>query len=613
MATGVGGGRRVGQQLRSYLRAVMWLARDMVRQFPSRVVAVTALHVIGVSIGAVTIGLVVLLVHVLAEEGAVDIGAVSLPAVSGPMAGVLGGAIGVLALASACSVYFAEVAIVRLVVRYQRECDRRLFRIARDPHCRGWGVLLDGPAAKQLRVLQSRGCKSLALNARWLMRSVLPCAMLIVAGSALVVTDWRLTLLLLPLGAVYLLPLYFINIGAAKTQRKYRSTGQPVQRAVSHALQSAAGTGESTSSGGADERLLDDSSYVEAGLLSLKRRLLPEQIRLLNVVFFVAATAVLFIYAAFQSGSVDWSWSRLLLYIIALRFTISGLQQVASTFARLSRFYPEYRPYIDFVEGAAALRAQHPSSWRETAELPRRMRIRCGKGSVADSSPRLDVDRPGPLWVVLPWKPSRADLEAVARRLEQRSPDIANLFAVSRFDASRQRDRPDCSWLAELRDGDRDQLRERFRAIGVLEETEPWLEDQHLKQQRSTDGLSREANWALRAGAILLNSQAAFLTAESLRRMPVNVIEQLAELFVDRLVVLVTDQPDEPLNPPQTAWPPDTARVMVCGYRDMLGSGDLSWLADQLAAVSDMLNACREQRGVQNGASAADEVDQSET
>lgn len=596
------------QRVMGYTGRILWIAADLLRHFPVRVFAVTSLHTLGVVIGAATISVVIVCAQQLAGDG--TIASVDLPAIEEWTVVVISLIITVLGLTSAACVYFGEWAIARLMVAYHRECERRLSRIVTDADCRGWSILIDGSAISQIVKLNGVCCRTLVLSARRLLHVVLPFIMFVVAGTVLLATDWELALVLSPLGLIYSVPLYMVNRGAAKTHRLYQAQNPPVRRKINqtlkdHVADSRLPQGERTV---AADAVLDNPSYLQAGLLFFRCRLLPEKTRFLNMIFFILAIAVLFMYAGFRAGGPDWSWSRVLIFLIALRFAVSGLQQITSTFILLSRFLPDYRQYIEFVQGAEQLKQSRVAS-RDQAGLPEgELTLRCGAGVIAGSVKRLTVPAPGPLWVLLPWKPSMADLDGVAVRLEKRARNVRDILSVSavhvgdRFDADSA-----ITFIGNLNQSDRDRLHICFDRLGVLDELAAVFDELPAgteNQAIDATALSREAAWALDAAGIFLDVQMVILAAAPLLRMKEPFVQRLAEVLADRYVVLVAQEPQAVLDSPLAGWSPENARVLVAGDRTMLGGGDLAWLADQREAVSKALMKHGPSRG-----HAGDEAD----
>ncbi|MEX0885523.1 MAG: hypothetical protein WD009_03695 [Phycisphaeraceae bacterium] len=571
--------RRVQVQSRVYLRRLTWIAADLTRHFPLRIVAVTAFYAFGVGSGAAAIGSILLFAQHLADHG---------PVLPGPWAiegssaiAIMVGLVGVLGIGAAVCIYVGEWAIGCMAVAYQRECERRLFRIVGDPGARGWAGVLPGPAIDQLQHLRSFGCKVMALSARRLMRVVLPAIVLPVAAAAVLITDWRLALLLLPLAVAYLGPLYLINRGAARAQRRFTAEAAPLRqalrRATRDAVEGGASRGETLA---AADAVLDDPRYFRNGLLFFRRKLLPQQTLLLNTTFFVLAIMVVLLYGAVQTGAAGWSWSRLLAFLVALRVAVGSMKQVTAIFVLLSRFFPEYRRYIEFVTAADRLRRRRQRAADDTPPpLDTALVLRCPRPELAGSVKRLTLDRPGPLWVLLPWSPELADLEAVAARLQRAMRGPGDLLAASQIPGR----------VDDVDDVDPDQHRDWFEQLGVLDELRPLLDDPPASYESLYDALGWEADWAWNARHFAQRGEIAFIGIDALDGLAPGFIERLAQALADRYVVLVTSDPAAPLAP-ATAWgEPDAARVLVLGAGKVLGAGDLAWLAEHADPVRERL------------------------
>ena len=596
--------RHLRRQLQVYAQRLGWLARDALRHFPGHLCFAAALHAMGVLTGGAMIGTIIAYVRHLEQGEPLHLGAITLPVMGGSTAAVFASIIALTGIASAAMVYFGEWSIARLAMRYQRECHRRLFRIVSDPAYRGWASLVSGPADQAVKRLSGVKVRITALTVRRMVRGVMPVCMLLLAAGALIVTNWRLTLLLAPLGAIYAAPLYLINRGAAKAHRAHRTEAPRLKKSTDQrlktVLRSRAATDDKLDSASA---LLDSDQYDHAGMLFFKRKLIGTQVQFLNTTLFVIAIVVLFTYAAIQSGTPDWSWARLLLYLLALRFAVRGLQQTTATFARLSRFLPEYRDYIEFVGNAEAMRRRRAAGAHDRAELPETLTIQCRGLDEVESARRLKLRRPGPLWVLVPWKPIEVDLDTVIVHLEHRTRDVHDLMSVSCCHAhgTAAHDATDQRLARDRVEPDTQTLRTAYDRLGVLEELTPWLEARRHSGDANTASVSQadapdtgelspEAAWAREAACIFDRWELVCLDADSLRKLDPTFLEALAALLSDRHVVLVGNDVALPEKIACPRWSEsEQARVLAYNDERMIGGGDVPWLHAHAETIQQWL------------------------
>jgi hypothetical protein len=148
--------------------------------------------------------------------------------------------------------------------------------------------------------------------------------------------------------------------------------------------------------------------------------LAAKQVHFLNTVFAMLCLLALMTYFAIANQLYGRDWSDLLAYIIALRFTVSALRSVSTVFVLFSRFLPEYSSYAMAVEGADRIAKRREHIGQSSISLPCALTLKLGSHARLPSQKRLSIDTSKALFVLVPWRTVRTELDAIASRLEHR-------------------------------------------------------------------------------------------------------------------------------------------------------------------------------------------------
>jgi ABC-type multidrug transport system fused ATPase/permease subunit len=534
---GRSGGAVVSRQARDYAARLAWLGRDTARVLGWRIAPVLALNAIGVGCALATAGGIVLFVRALERgEPSIHLAGLEIP-VSGDAAlvGRYAAALAAFGLLSAAALYAGERLIGHLTVIYQRTATKRLIAAVADPCCAGWQLLVDAPASAAVSHLAGMGVRLTALASRTMLRAVLPMLAFAASAGALIAVDAMLTLLLAPMIAAYLIPLYLINRGVARLHRAHRDAAPPVRRSVTVAVREALESPDPARARDRADAALDDPAWARLASLFWRRKLADARVQWANSAFFVASITLIFVFFAFGAADGERTWSEFLAFIVALQFAMRSVRLITSRFVRLSRYLPEYRAYADFIAGAEGIRASRAES--TTSDVPSDFVIRCGE-PMWDGSKRLSWTRSGAIWVVTPVeRPSRADMIGMAAAMQRalrEEVDLLASFVVIDVRAD------------EAADDDDGQPPD---AALVIVRSEAMLDDTHMPRVKSSIGSSHML--VIAAGGMM---------------------------------------PDGELVPPDA---PHATGVAVIHDHAVVSMGDLSWWRDHEPDISAWLTARR--------------------
>lgn len=595
--------RLITRQLRDYLGHIGWIAADAVHRWPGRIVVVTLLNLLGIAATVATFGGLILYARHL-EAGDDPLRLLGLevtlrddPTFLAAYAALIAG-VGLLAGAA---VYYGEWFIARLTMRYQHRCTARLLRIAADPGFRGWAALLDPPARLAISRMAGIPLRLTAFAFRNMLQAILPACTFVVAAIVLVAVDPWLTLLLVPILAVYLVPLYFVNRGVARLHKAYMSTAPDARRNLSEGWRLLVDTG-ATPERKAEwiERDFDRDAQQTSALLFWKRKLSVARVQWVNTSFFVLCLIGLFIYFGVETQRGDRTWAEFLAFVVALRFAFGGVRQTTANFIKLSRFLPEYRAYIDFVEDAEAMKRERLASPQREEPLPDPIVIRCGRGGLWESAARLRIPRGGVVWILTADDPSEAELDALAVTLEEHAREEIDLLSRAAVHARPRFERhltlAENALGPEPDERDLASLREWLASFGVLDEIDSLPDGlDATADEEALSTLSLAARGAILAAPLRESGEVRIVAAHEISGVEPEAAS--GALACEGLLVLVAADPDDVFDPTFEALNESAAGAIVLESRSIIAAGDLAWLESRAPEIRANLQRARVEAG----------------
>lgn len=234
-------------------------------------------------------------------------------------------------LASAAAVEFGDL--------LRHDVTRELNR----PLSRGWQTALDGRPKQVLLQAIVAGVREITMAARETLRLVGPVSMFLGTGIVLFAIDPIVTLLIVPIAAIFSLPLYLVN-------RRMASLNESFDEAQVEASDQLAEAMEELLEQGHTERAQDLIDSARKGdNVTHARMLEPIRLRALSVVvtaFFAVVVLLLFVL---RNGE-ELDFLRMMIYIITMRLCASAVQRIAAAITGITRRATSIHRYRTLVE-----------------------------------------------------------------------------------------------------------------------------------------------------------------------------------------------------------------------------------------------------------------------
>lgn len=602
-------------RLQRYRQAVVWLVGDGLRANWGRVIGIFFFQLLGVLAATASMGLVLGYIHWAQDPYPIIISDRTILETPDRNALLLASAAAlVMGILSAVSLYLGDYGVARLTRGYQRSLLRRLLEVAVHPRLGAITILYERRFFEPiiLRDLIVAGARFTALSVRALVQLFLPALTLVIAAIVLFAVDHVTTLILSTLIALYLLPLYRINHRVARHHRAYRRMNRVVSKSILGAL-----AGVLDASGPAREfarratdGIVDGEDFRAMQEAFYGRMLAAKRVALLNGVFLILLVVMILLLFA---GEETISWSRLLAYIIALRFAWTSVRQVTALLTGFNQFFSEVEKVAGLIRIAREIGDSSDTAEDERlteGELVSSPRSR-GRFNAAD---RIPI---GPGSVVLAINPrsvGRATLEHTAQTLakpggerggvlrnavlhdQARLIDGVSLLAHVFGDDSATTD--ERGWLVELLRA-ADQL-EAIEALprGVETLASPETHQLLSRHTRALIGIA----WLLREPppAVVLTLRPFVEAPTSLRR------EVLRRLRGG--IVIVVDADDAAWSDERAADLREaTTGIAVLLDRDEVVVGDCSWFERNREALHAAVARLAAERSATTGGDAADD------
>lgn len=403
--------RRLQRQTGLYLSRVRWLARDVWSTFGPRVLGVAAVNLLGVACAMASMGGAFLIARRLEKGEAIDLLGLRIEHLgeTGTLT-IIASLIALLGVLSAAFLYLAQWLIERIAAAHQKRNAARLFRVVTDPAYRGWPALVEGDPRRTISRMASTGLKMTGLSVIALLQMILPIAVFLASAAALVVIDPVVTLGLLPVAAVYLLPLLLINRGVVRVQKRVAEATSESRQSIDAGLRLAIdASAPHVIKQSWAEHALEGPEHARAARLLSHRRLSVQRIQAANTVVFVLAILGLLIFFGHATRTGERTWSEFLVYLVALRFLVGAIRQVTSKFIRLSRFHGAYRAYTEFIDDAESLRSMLAAQPAPTT--PEKIIIRAPDEPLFESDLRLRLEPGQVAWLLSPDRPTHAVMQ----------------------------------------------------------------------------------------------------------------------------------------------------------------------------------------------------------
>jgi ABC-type multidrug transport system fused ATPase/permease subunit len=191
----------------------------------------------------------------------------------------------------------------------------------------------------------SRSCARAYLMA---VSSIVPCLTLISSILVLVYQNWLMTVILIPLGVLFFLFVYRVNVSGVENSKAFEKHSPPLRDSFRDNILTLQNNTQNLLSETLAPELdnkIDDyvNSYRNLIALPYRSHLVTDiflAVTLSSVLFGLSASAIL--------GHSE--WSNIIVYLIALRYATGALKQTSARFTVMNRFYPQLARYSNFTK-----------------------------------------------------------------------------------------------------------------------------------------------------------------------------------------------------------------------------------------------------------------------
>ena len=566
---------QVTRRVRRFSDIVGWFLTDIRRNAKGLFALIFALSVLGVFARLAAIGSFMIYVHAQQKSQPIILGGVELPSDTGLWTLLLWGSAALgLAVITGIATYSADLATFRMAREGMRRVMDRAMTVVAAGQTRPLSVADDVTVSTASR-------KALTGDAMMFMRAMLvfgsvavPLVTFCVATGVLFKLNAQLTLLLAPALVIYVVPFYRFNRTIAKASLAYEQRRQRGGGVLARLLTFASQTQYPGITRPAWADLYQSEPKGKSAMDAFRWIILSRRrVSALQDVFFgVVLFALLIVFGSFLAAD-EVAWVPLLGYLIAIRYAIQGMGQIASTVITITRFAPQIHRLKAFVsldlEAAAVGIDEDAKLWTFHAAQP----------GLEGSAPSAKL-QPGDVVACIDACPTDSYrlVEFCRRLLGTTNRRKCNRLLGAMFYCGDVRSFPGLP-IVQLLTGEKepdaatvDEAKRVLERFGVLNEIEalPAGVETTLGPE-STEGLSPLCRYALCLVPGVRSSRQYFvLDWKPLARMGSEARQAVFERLSDRIVMLVsTGAPADLLS--------QASLVVVLDESTISGIGDTSW------------------------------------
>ncbi len=529
-------------RLRAYSALLRWLFTDSLVRFSHDAVRLTAFGIASISAQLVTILILHRYVSALEQDFALAVGHISVQARSPVTLVLIGFIVLFLLLLSAVLTYRSQRGALQLWEHYEAFCGKRAISLVtlatwETAARNSW---MGGNNARMNNILQKDPRYS-GIVLRMLALSIIPALQVIVYLGMMLYLDVRATLIIIAINACALSFLYSQSREAARSSHLIEKQAKESAK-LRHALQQVAMTSPAALAVN-DDRL---SAVFERGEHKRFMDLILGRVEILRrtqmTAQMTAGFSIAFVIVLMGGVAVGtgYGWGDIIVYLLVLRGTSTGLSTVARTATAVNRFYPQLRRHFEFVRQA------DPNGVNQAAISSRLHRLeylgRASEPLQVKNDDRIALIKPGPtsrlvftyLWAVMarnaPAAPRRADSYLATMRSSPGGVPLRVFLAIRpEFNAQ--------SLRAILKDIDAE-------PEAAISDTILDVPDGGSEWQRLSD---RGRASLLVAAAVLSGAGVIAFDASVLTHLPRQSVHELLRKLESRLVMIVYDSLPESL------------------------------------------------------------------
>ena len=409
-----------------YARNLSWLVVDALWRYRWRVGLMTALGVAGSSLQLLGLSLIVRYGRAMESGSTVRVlGRSYLARESWEVLALTACAIGGLLSLSALLHYLASALSVRLDRRHQEFGTRRALTLM----SRSWALWLPstpipggGAAARHVALRDARACG----RALWVLSNgVTSVASSVIGFVMLFSLDVQATLAVLALGLGFLATLAAIGRRGARMSRAMEEAAPAVSTALRRAHQRAKAAHPGDAAAAAQDELspelLDFTRSYEGRMTALAKG------QAASMVFSAASMTALLVVMA-PRVLAQHQWGLLIAYLLALRYVLAHVTDVARRATGINLFYPQIKRYAMFLSVAQEedrLPPPSPLAFHAVRLIAKPRPQHAVEGSL----PRWQAQGPTRIAVLAPFA---LDREGVARLIESVVPGFEHRVVALR-------------------------------------------------------------------------------------------------------------------------------------------------------------------------------------
>ena len=328
--------------VRDFVTTFSWISTQLRHSVGlGRLGFISFLGLVG-SIAMVLLGLSMLLIIQIAAPGdSINFRGLKLPEVSIPtlIALILGGG-----SVGAYTFYRSEQEASRAAIDLGEDLREQLVADLSRPMSRGWQSAADGPPKQVLLQVLVSGVREITMAAREVVRLVGPVAMLVAGFAILIYIDVIAFLMMLPVLALFALPLYKVNKSVSELNASLDESQNQAKDLVSKSI-------DAMIEGSEDGRMRGTASLRQGDQITHDRMLQPVRMRSMTLVLAAALlSVVLVIFLIRRPPGGDIPFFRFYAFIITIRLMVMAGQRVSAAFLQVTRRSPAVAKYCELRE-----------------------------------------------------------------------------------------------------------------------------------------------------------------------------------------------------------------------------------------------------------------------
>ncbi|MDG5467683.1 hypothetical protein P9J64_05025 [Deltaproteobacteria bacterium IMCC39524] len=189
----------------------------------------------------------------------------------------------------------------------------------------------------------------LAVSLKLLMEAIQPILIFLVSLALLIKLYFLATLSIVPVALIYMALVYLISKKSTVIQGAYVTGFSSLNRELTKTYELLMGNGNPNYDKATIGKIIDASNVDSVLSLFYERMLVAQRSNYVSQIFITISMVWLFLLFGSTIESNPESWTSILVFLIALRYSGASLRKVVTIAVGVSRFYPTVRVYHEFV------------------------------------------------------------------------------------------------------------------------------------------------------------------------------------------------------------------------------------------------------------------------